>query len=109
MSSTVPVAISPAAPDHTLTVHDPIVCVASVCGFGGYRSSQLCTFGEARNREIACARETSGFGVIAVVPVVVVVTPVVVPAAAAGASTSATATMANALSGGTTRACSRGS
>jgi hypothetical protein len=34
-SSTFPVAISPAAPDQTLTVHDPFWKVASVVGFGG--------------------------------------------------------------------------
>src|SRR5437016_1067814 len=34
-SSTDPVAISPAAPDQTLTVHVPFAYVASVVGFGG--------------------------------------------------------------------------
>jgi hypothetical protein len=34
-SSTVPVAISPALPDHTSTLHEPFAYVASVCGFGG--------------------------------------------------------------------------
>ena len=33
--STVPVAISPARPDHTCTVHCPCASVASVVGFGG--------------------------------------------------------------------------
>src|SRR5436190_8519377 len=36
-SSTLPVAISPAAPDQTLTVHAPSENVASVTGWGGYR------------------------------------------------------------------------
>jgi hypothetical protein len=42
-SSTLPVAISPAAPDQTLTVHVPFWNVASVVGFGGYRVSQSAT------------------------------------------------------------------
>jgi hypothetical protein len=43
-SSTLPVAISPAAPDQTLTVHVPFWNVAPVVGFGGYRVSQSATF-----------------------------------------------------------------
>ena len=42
-SSTLPVAISPAAPDQTLTVHAPFANVASVVGLGGYRVSQSAT------------------------------------------------------------------
>jgi hypothetical protein len=51
-----PVAISPAFPDQTCTVHDPFAKVASVCGLGGYRSSQSCTFGSARKRSITSPR-----------------------------------------------------
>jgi hypothetical protein len=107
-SSTVPFATSPALPDHTSTVQSPRLYVAPVTGFGGYRSSQLCTFGYARNRAITSARARCGFapdnaagGVSGFVVVVVV------PARAAGTSASAATAIAIVLSCGTTRACSR--
>ena len=107
-SSTVPFAISPAAPDHTFTVQSPRLYVASVWGFGGYRFSQSWTLGYARKRAITSALlqvrlraeradgRPSGFVVV-----------VVVPARAAGTSASAATAIAIVLSRGTTRACSR--
>jgi hypothetical protein len=46
-SSTFPSTIWPASPDHAFTTHSSVAgrYSASVVGSGGYRSSQLATFG----------------------------------------------------------------
>ena len=108
-SSTVPFAISPAAPDQTFTVQSPRLYVASVSGFGGYRFSQSRDLrvrrGSARSPRSAsdeAARRTAAGGTLSGFVVVVVV-----PARAAGTSASAATAIASGLSCGTTRACSR--
>src|SRR5262249_60863472 len=59
-SSTFPVAISPAAPDQTFTVHVPFLKLASVVGFGGDRFSQAAPLLLPREIAVALARVSLG-------------------------------------------------
>src|SRR5439155_23635559 len=112
VSSTVPVAISPARPDQTFTVHVPSLYVASVVGCGGYCSSQCATFGYCRKTEMTFCfvaralpppcRDPCGSGLLNVVVVGVV-------ACAAGTSASANNATSVTLRPESSRACCRGS